>query len=439
MQNMNTTYLTRNTTTTTTFRTIISIFLKIVVVVCIASPLNETGVSNHLVLRPYATGALITFPVVPNQASFLPALPALPRYPADQDRPFELLELDPFIGFDAAQNVHVTRAASYVANARAHVILLVLLFGICMMTRLVTNVATAGGRAPAPKWVPPAISFVWQQHSFYVRKEKSAIVDVEDFVPLPFYSLGEGMFQLVPATNSDCGFEWIALRQASTTNDCYCLEPEAPDYRRRGMFRLKERSRYELEQKTFNIGNERLSLKPSPFLPSVNEESTSNFNAETSGEVSIPKSTAIITQRMVDAMQWEKNFLKAQDEAYRQTMARALQLRAPRKAPNATMRTLPEPRRLVFDDAPFASRKIAKASSYSTAADDTSAFLTNIEDEEKEEEHIEAASAPPPYSVIDPAPPTVDLDELLGSGYEQCASTRLVVRFSRRQRKAKKN
>ena len=132
MQNMNTTYLTRNTTTTTTFRTIISIFLKIVVVVCIASPLNETGVSNHLVLRPYATGALITFPVVPNQASFLPALPSLPRYPADQYRPFELLELDPFIRFYAAQNVHVTRSASYVANVRANVILLVLLFGICM-------------------------------------------------------------------------------------------------------------------------------------------------------------------------------------------------------------------------------------------------------------------------------------------------------------------
>ena len=56
--------------------------------------------------------------------SSLPASPALPRYPTDQDRPFELLKLDPFIGFDAAQNVHVTRAASYVANARTHVILL---------------------------------------------------------------------------------------------------------------------------------------------------------------------------------------------------------------------------------------------------------------------------------------------------------------------------
>ena len=103
MNTMNTKYLTRNTTTTT-FRTIISIFLKIVVVVCIASPLNVTGVSDH----QYA-GALITAPVVlPSKALSLPVVPALPRYPAGQDRPFVLLELDPFIGFDAAQNVNVT-------------------------------------------------------------------------------------------------------------------------------------------------------------------------------------------------------------------------------------------------------------------------------------------------------------------------------------------
>jgi len=77
-----------------------------------------------MVVSDIATGSLITFSVVPNQVSSLPASPALPRYPTDQDRPFELLKLDPFIGFDAAQNVHVTRAASYVANARTHVILL---------------------------------------------------------------------------------------------------------------------------------------------------------------------------------------------------------------------------------------------------------------------------------------------------------------------------
>lgn len=45
-----------------------------------------------------------------------------------------------------------------------------------------------------------------------------------------------------------------------------------------------------------------------------------------------------------------------------------------------------------------------------------------------------AAAAPPPSSVIDPAPPAVDQKELLGSGYEQCASTGRIVRFSRRQR-----
>ena len=41
------------------------------------------------------------------------------------------------------------------------------------------------------------------------------------------------------------------------------------------------------------------------------------------------------------------------------------------------------------------------------------------------------ASAPPS---VDPAPPAVDQDELLGSGYEQCASTGRIIRFSRRQR-----
>ena len=45
-----------------------------------------------------------------------------------------------------------------------------------------------------------------------------------------------------------------------------------------------------------------------------------------------------------------------------------------------------------------------------------------------------AAAAPPPSSVRDPAPPAVDQKELLGSGYEQCASTGRIVRFSRRQR-----
>jgi len=42
------------------------------------------------------------------------------------------------------------------------------------------------------------------------------------------------------------------------------------------------------------------------------------------------------------------------------------------------------------------------------------------------------ASAPP--SSVDPAPPAVDQDGLLGSGYEQCASTGCKIRFSRRQR-----
>ena len=45
-----------------------------------------------------------------------------------------------------------------------------------------------------------------------------------------------------------------------------------------------------------------------------------------------------------------------------------------------------------------------------------------------------AAAAPPPSSVRDPAPPAVDQKELLGSGYEQCASTGRIVCFSRRQR-----
>ena len=45
-----------------------------------------------------------------------------------------------------------------------------------------------------------------------------------------------------------------------------------------------------------------------------------------------------------------------------------------------------------------------------------------------------AAAAAAPSSVIDPAPPAVDQKELLGSGYEQCASTGRIVRFSRRQR-----
>ena len=224
--------------------------------------------------------------------------------------------------------------------------------------------------SPAPKWVPPAISFFWK-HSFSVRKEKSTVGGFEELIPLPFCSLGNMMMHLVPASNSDDGFEWIALRQGSTTNDCYGLEPEAPDHRRRGLFRLKERSRFELEQQTFNLGKKRLYLKsPSQFLPCLDEESTSNFTAEVSGKVFNPNSTAVITQRMVDAMQREENILKLQDEKYKKMMARELQLRAPRKKPKATIipeRMLPEPLRLVFDlagDAPFAPRKIAKPSSY---------------------------------------------------------------------------
>jgi hypothetical protein len=238
------------------------------------------------------------------------------------------------------------------------------------------DVAAAGGRVPAPavapKWVPPAISFFWK-HSFTVRKEKSAIVDFKEFIPLPFCSLGEVMLQLVPASNSDDGFEWITLREGSTTNDCYGLEPEAPDHRRRGLLRLKECSRFELEQKTFSLGKRRLSLKsPSAFLPSLDENFASNFTAEVSGEVHNPKSTVVITQRMVDAMQQEEDILKQQDEIYQKMMARKLLLRAPKKKPRKD--TIPErtmllkPVRLVFDlvgDAPFAPRrKVVKASSY---------------------------------------------------------------------------
>ena len=222
--------------------------------------------------------------------------------------------------------------------------------------------------AVTPRWVPPAMSSSWK-HSFSTRKEKSVVGGFD--VPLPSCSLENIILQLVPASDSNDGFEWITLREGSSTNDCYGLEPEAPDHRRRGLFRLKNRTQFELDQLTFNIGNRRLSLKsPSELLPSLDENFASNFTAEVSGEVHNPKSTVVITQRMVDAMQREEHILKLQDEKYQKMMARELLLRAPKKKPRKD--TIPErtmflkPVRLVFDlvgDAPFAPRKMVKASS----------------------------------------------------------------------------